>query len=44
MIGTHTYGQLDELEIIDGCAVMPIFKVMDTRSFVSRIRRRLRLT
>jgi hypothetical protein len=43
MIGTHTYGRLDELEAIDGCASRSIFQVYDVRSLSRRIGRKLGL-
>lgn len=41
MIGTHTYGRLDEVEIVDGCANRPKSKVLDLHSLVARIRHKL---
>jgi hypothetical protein len=43
MIGTHTYSRLDDIEAIDGCAVLPIYRVWDMRSLVGRIRHKLRI-
>lgn len=41
MIGTHTYGRLDEVEIVDGCALRAKSKVLDMPSLVARIRHKL---
>ena len=43
MIGTHTYSRLDDIEAIDGCAVLPIYRVWDMRSLVGRMRHKLRI-
>ncbi len=36
MIGAHAYGQLEGLEIIEGCARLPISRVMDAQAIMSR--------
>jgi hypothetical protein len=41
MMGTHTYGRLDEVEAIDGCASRSIFQIYDVRSLSQRIGRKL---
>jgi hypothetical protein len=43
MIGTHTYGRLDELEAIDGCTSRSIFQIYDMRSLSQRMGRKVRL-
>jgi len=40
MVGTHTYARLGDMEVMDGCAELPFYRVMDWRSFWSRMRGR----
>jgi hypothetical protein len=41
MTGTHTYARIDGLELIDGCAPIPIFRAMDWGTIARRVRRKL---
>jgi hypothetical protein len=41
MIGTHTYACVDDIEAIDGCANISIFRVMDKRTIMSRLRNKV---
>lgn len=43
MIGTHTYSRLDDVEMIDACALLPVHRVWEMRSWMSRIQHKLRL-
>jgi hypothetical protein len=43
MMGTHTYGRLEDVEVIDGCAWRSIFEVYGSRSFSRRLWRKLGL-
>ena len=42
MTGTHTYARLDGLEVVDGCAQLPFWRVLDWRSFRARLRQKAR--
>lgn len=43
MTGMHTYGRLNEVEVIDGCVTASIFRVMDWGTIAGRVRRKLGL-
>jgi hypothetical protein len=41
MTGTHTYARLDDVEVIDGCTLEPVFRVMERGAMLHRVGRKL---